>query len=563
MEKVRTKKFVLAVLLAIVAFVFIGIMYWQVMENRTTVSSTDLATGWTVSVNGEILEEQEDISDYVFQNLEKGDVVIYESTLPEGAVKNDMVSILTYLSVVDVYVDDELVYSYGHTAYDKGQMVGSGYHYVMMPDHPAGKQIRMVFTLAEDNAFTNVVAPQMAKASVIYQEYFSTNMYSIVIGIFLLLLGIVLLIIGCIASVYNHSFRQLIYIGSFSFALGVWSLCNVKVFNLIGANMAATTTVEYFSLYFAAIPFALILDYIQDSKFGWRKQLIHAVAIMMSVLFAVTTILHYLNIEHYPKFLTYYHIVAAIGIILATIATINPKQKMSRSLGVVYAGIGAFIIITVLELVRFNLQKYVMQDDDSLLVSLLPVGVLILILSFILSYVFSTYDIFASTAQKELLENLAYTDMLCQTYNRAKYNEDVVALSDDGQEYAFINFDVDGLKSVNDSLGHEMGDQLLAEFAAIITQAFRGMGDLYRMGGDEFLIIIKNIKSDDVNNAMNQLEDMAQMRSADLPFSIEFSYGIVYSYEFPDDTPEQLYVQADSRMYNMKNQRKMRKKLRF
>ncbi len=571
MKKENLKKFILAGVIAVIVCVILGFVCWRITYSSTTATSTSLSTGWTASFNGQAIESQGDgdIGNYTFSDLERGDVIVLESTLPDGVEENELASIFVYYSVVDVYVDNELVYSYGHDAYNKGQLVGSGYHYVNMPENAGGKQLSIEVTAAEDNAFTNIVAPRIGDATVIYQEFISDNLLGVVIGTFLLILGAVLLIVGCAAVPFNKNFSQLICIGLLSFSLSLWYLCDVCALSLIGVDLAVMSTVKYFLLYFMPIPFVLILISMLVGKPGWRMRFLHFYTVIMSVFLVVTTCLHYLDIVHYVRFLTCFHTLLAIGVIFIIVAAVTVRSKKQQlemeiesSTRIAYIGATIFVLCAALETIEYNLRLYVLQDDSKLMISFIPFGLLIMILCFVLSYIFRTYDIFVANAQKGLLETLAYTDMLCQVSNRAKYNEDIAEIMNSNQEYAFVNMDVDGLKKVNDNMGHGMGDELLMEFSDILKQAFYNIGDVYRMGGDEFLVIVKGEKLDDINFAIEQMTNLAQKRSADLPFTIEFSYGIANSTESTQDTPEQLYTLADRRMYTMKNQRKMRKQMR-
>ena len=130
------------------------------------------------------------------------------------------------------------------------------------------------------------------------------------------------------------------------------------------------------------------------------------------------------------------------------------------------------------------------------------------------------------------------------------------------QDYAFINLDMNGLKGVNDSLGHMAGDQLLKEFAQILQAAFRDIGQVFRMSGDEFLVIIREEQFPQIDQCLNRMVKMEKRRSADLPFIIDSSYGVAKHSECMDGMTERVYTLADQRMYEMKTKKKINRRLR-
>ena len=92
-------------------------------------------------------------------------------------------------------------------------------------------------------------------------------------------------------------------------------------------------------------------------------------------------------------------------------------------------------------------------------------------------------------------ERLAYTDALTGLTNRAKYNKDLETLPASG--WSLLLIDIDNLKTVNDTFGHSAGDGLIAAVASRIADAAAPSG-AYRIGGDEFAVILNEGASDDL-----------------------------------------------------------------
>ena len=99
------------------------------------------------------------------------------------------------------------------------------------------------------------------------------------------------------------------------------------------------------------------------------------------------------------------------------------------------------------------------------------------------------------SAKSAVYQELAYKDILTGLGNRTAYEEKLETLDDIillNQNTAVIMLDIDKLKIVNDTWGHRGGDSLIRDAAECIWNAYGDIGDCYRVGGDEFIVILKN-----------------------------------------------------------------------
>jgi diguanylate cyclase (GGDEF)-like protein len=126
-----------------------------------------------------------------------------------------------------------------------------------------------------------------------------------------------------------------------------------------------------------------------------------------------------------------------------------------------------------------------------------------------------------------------------------------------GKRLAVMFLDLDDFKQINDSYGHEVGDQLLKLVADRLRTSIRQEDTVARMSGDEFIILIEGVESLDALEAVSEkiqekLSDGFQVNS--LSLSVRTSTGIA---TFPEDgdNPDALIKQADMRMYADKQAR--------
>lgn len=119
----------------------------------------------------------------------------------------------------------------------------------------------------------------------------------------------------------------------------------------------------------------------------------------------------------------------------------------------------------------------------------------------VLGYRGAFKDVTQIKQNEEKIRHLAYRDALTDLPNRTLFNDRLtiaMAAAQRGSlEFAILFLDLDGFKLVNDSMGHNVGDQLLQVVARRLSECVRGVDTLARFGGDEFIIILPRIKNHD------------------------------------------------------------------
>jgi diguanylate cyclase (GGDEF)-like protein/PAS domain S-box-containing protein len=162
-------------------------------------------------------------------------------------------------------------------------------------------------------------------------------------------------------------------------------------------------------------------------------------------------------------------------------------------------------------------------------------------------------DITERKLMEERLKYLSLHDPLTGLYNRAYFEQEMRRLeSGRYNPVGLIVCDMDGLKLVNDTLGHNTGDTLLLAAAGVIKKAFREGDVVARIGGDEFAVLLPNSDETTVESACRRIQDVTAKYNAtspELPLSI--SVGFAVSNQTPTSMWE-LFKEADNNMYQEK-----------
>ena len=145
--------------------------------------------------------------------------------------------------------------------------------------------------------------------------------------------------------------------------------------------------------------------------------------------------------------------------------------------------------------------------------------------------------------QQEQLRYMSYRDMLTCLYNRNKYIQILDSYKETGMEKAGAAYiDLNGLKQINDQKGHEAGDVFICNAAKVISCYFPE--NSYRIGGDEFVILIGDIEEQEFLQKIENLKKTMEKEQ------VNVSIGYVWQDSCPDI--ESMLKDADKKMYEAK-----------
>lgn len=159
--------------------------------------------------------------------------------------------------------------------------------------------------------------------------------------------------------------------------------------------------------------------------------------------------------------------------------------------------------------------------------------------------------------QKQL-EAYAQTDIMTGLFNR-RYLEywEENEIKPQYFPISIIAADCDGLKHTNDTYGHHVGDEMIRSTAQLLKDVLADQAVMFRMGGDEFLMILNNTDEIQVQNIVDRLrEKMKQTYVKGIPLSI--SFGVCTMKDMITDIENAIYI-ADKRMYREKEEKSVLK----
>lgn len=162
-------------------------------------------------------------------------------------------------------------------------------------------------------------------------------------------------------------------------------------------------------------------------------------------------------------------------------------------------------------------------------------------------------DMTSQRLAEQSLRHLAEKDSLTGLYNRRYFVEHLEECHErPSRQFTIILIDIDGLKLINDTLGHLAGDEIIIAVSKILLDHFGDIGCAARIGGDEFGILLSGYSQEEIQNKLGQtMAHIDAYNATSLTLKISISSGYSYHREGPLDT-RLLFQEADHYLYQNK-----------
>lgn len=541
-------------------FLIVFIIFFVVLSNVLSRVELDASNyskideGWHIEINDTVYENAV-LSELAFPILNKGDVIKMKCKLPKrDIVRNPILRIYTIHSDVEVRYNNRIVYEYGKTLREENKMLGYGYHFVHIPAFYAGADVELVMHITEDDAFSSMAIPEICNSDTVIRDFIISNRVQLAINMFLVVFGILVLFVSIIFCIYNRRFFKLFCVGCFSLGIGAWSLCSYDLIILFTFNMRTKAFLEFGALYLS--PLFVLLYFWKDELVTRHKWAYIGYKVLLMAQFSfvlLSFLLQILNVVHFPTVLKIQHVILlclCVGLIILTIIDTIKRQLRNK---VLIIGITVMLSVGLVDIVSFSAVKYLGASGEARYSSFLCIGAMIFVISQLVDFGMEIGNIFLKGAKAQVLEQMAYIDEMTGVANRRRCEQIWDSLDESKENYGIFIFDLNFLKQTNDTKGHAMGDLLIRTFAKTLSKVFDEYGVVGRIGGDEFVVFINDVKKINVQMLTQKLDKEIERVNQENPdLELSTAYGFCCHKDYPEDDSRKLYRRADEIMYENK-----------
>lgn len=551
MNKLKAK--LLHVVLFVFAMLLVVLAYMAANRNRNYKDIRVLSTGWDIKINDE-LNENVNLEEFSFPIAGKGEWIVMYNKLPEDMGNGRSLRIQMVYSVTKVYVDGVQIFEYGTDLYERGALLGYGTRFIALPEDSAGKNIRITMFVTEDSAFSNINSPEIYNADDAYMVFYGNRMVPFLVSVTLLVVGFCITIVTFCLYFRSYSMNRLFSIGVFSLCVGLWALCSYSLDYIFVSKLEVKACLEFFALYL--IPFPALLYFreeVERRKNRWECFAYYMFLIVEIQLYLLTVIFQFTNLGHIPEFSGVF--LAFIGVCAAFIIYLLARGfKEEKSHKFLAVGMAVLMVIAIRDIFYSIAARYSWFGVHSESYrSFIPVGALCYVVTLLADFVNEMRKQLFKMAEIRFLEKIAYEDVLTGLYTRRKCDEIFEEIDNSKEPFAIVQYDLNNLKNTNDDYGHEAGDELIIRFTKLLKETFTDGEILGRMGGDEFIAIVKNCENYDVESKFKHFDELATVDNEGKTVKVSASKGYCASSEFEEKPKASaVYKEADKRMYKDK-----------
>ena len=469
---------------------------------------------------------------------------------------------------IKIYIDGKLVLD---TPYKKGiftcKSPGSVWYFYNFKESDIGKTMTIKVKPYYNDNSCYITDMYVGDSAHYVYNIFIDNLVFFILCVLLIIIGIILFVADILINkLQGLSSHSLLYIGIFSCALGVWCTTSTHLIEFIFNNSQMVQTLACNMLYLLALPCIFFLDKIFDLQ---PKKYIYISAWIIIGSYVLAWILQLTDIADFHQTLPLSYLNMIITLIFFIVlmftshkhATNNIKEKESPISKTIRNTIFLLMIISVfVDMVLFikgtTTPGFFVSCD--------------LILMLIYLSCISAMNLFKTIKNAEhdkFVKQLAYKDGLTNIANRTAYIEKLDYIKEHINNYKAVGIvilDVNNLKKVNDTYGHIQGDELIINSAKLITQSFDNFSTVYRIGGDEFAVIIEAPNAEAVSK-ISLMQFNVNVHNHNMFYSKNFDISIAHGEAFykanKSQSLDDVVKQADMNMYkNKKNMKEEMKK---
>ncbi|MCI8308104.1 MAG: GGDEF domain-containing protein [Lachnospiraceae bacterium] len=498
----------------------------------------ELGDGWMYSFDG----ESKPVSlPYAFSNPDRKDFKIsrtFHTDMPD--IAHDLY-LVSYYCNFDIYLDGELYYRCDKRS---RQVPGMVYVIVDLPEKLAGTTITIEYKPHLDIGKFRITVPYLGDKGDIVRRLFIDNMFDTAFLLIITVVGAFLVMIGAFIR-FNVKYMNIniLSTGLFSLFSGTYMMARIEWVRVLFDIDYILYLIEFNSLMVLMLPVLMLLM----SVFTGTSKVIVNVLLHFNILnILAEETLSLLNIRSLREMLPFNHIVLIITTAAFLYCLYARREIIDEYKFEITVSIIPLVVFSALDVGMHYLRANIRSG------MLLKIGI-IFFLCFELFFILKKYNKVNRELQRyDLYREMALTDMATGLSNRNAYERLCKRLEASKNDYDNICcavFDLNSLKMTNDTLGHAAGDELICALAGVLKDIFKDCGNIFRTGGDEFIVIMLNENETVFNERIEKVSSASDSIRLAGNIKIDYSFGAASYSEGVYPCIADMVKEADNRMY--------------
>ena len=476
--------------------------------------------------------------------------VTVTNSLPPFLTQDSALLIKTSHQTINVRIEDKLVFTYmvNHPRFFNGAN-SDLWVFVDIPKEYAGKTVS--FEISSPNNFQQAVFKEVliGTKSALILDSINSYFFDVLLFLFTLICGVIFLIFAIALSLKKIAYKSFLYFSVFLFTVAIWAFTSSPISGILTNNINFCTLVSFFSLAAMPIPFIFLFYEFLSVKKG---TLIYIISGLLVANFIINLLLIPVSLFDYNFAITTVYILSVVMILILSVncfkqVFINKNRELFLMSATCFI---LFVSMLIDILLYYLLPSYTHH-------SFFLYGTTFFIIITIFSIIRVTIKKFKAQLEDEEFKYLALYDKMTGLKNRTSFEKDIEEITNELHELftiCLIEFDMNNLKIINDRHGHLYGDKVIKASARCISAVFSKFGNCYRVGGDEFVVILKNPNRDILDAFLTSVDSQIEDYNAKHEIKVNLAMGFAFENINPEQIPDlwKMFSLADAEMYKNK-----------
>ena len=436
----------------------------------------------------------------------------------------------------DVYFADELMYSLRPDETNRiAHGVSSNWVAVPIYSEDAGKEVRVIVTPVYQSAVKREITFQIGSHYAVFTAQLRNDLPQLIIGVLCILIGLFIMTVHVtLIAVKKTKIWDIFFLGLLSVIIGIWRLTDTRMSPFLFPHH--TLELGYLSigmLFLCQTPMLLFIW----QRYSLRKGApFFAASLVTSAIALGVLCCQVFGFAEFKQtlFLSHIGIGLAVLTILGTVAFDRSTEKEPAP------GSFGWVILLILGVLTDIILFYVSGNSSKM---------------FFTVTAFLIYLVILFTTNLLAISRKSYTDMQTGLLNKTRWDDLMKRRENYDSPVGVMLLDLNRLKFINDTFGHETGDKLILDFAELLRRALPVQQPIFRWGGDEFTLFVTDATDEKMQRYLTAIGEAVEAYNADgADPALSFAAGYAISSEQPGLTKKDLLKLADERMYRNKQQ---------
>lgn len=462
----------------------------------------------------------------------------------------------------DVYtkllIDDTVIFEpsvYESRFYNRSP--GNLWNIAKFHDKYSGELVEMqIYMVYDVNAITVDFTMWGDKTDIIL-TLCKNKIFGITVSMLMIIIGLVLIAFDLMPAYRDaRKHHGMIWLGLYSALIGVWSLIETNVMQFFVSDMRILQLVSNIIMIVDSMPLLLYLDCEYRIFKNWFMRIFCYANAAYILVSATMQLSGYSDLHEVLPGAILTLVVSCMALLVWVVVNLKNMIKKHQSILnyiLQLSGLCSLWIAALFEMMRYS------QADHMDRAEYLRVGMLVFVTCLAVSSQLETYRLLENGMKFDIISSLAYSDGLTGLGNRTAYLEQLEAYASGEtgiSQLGIVFLDVNNLKKVNDNQGHEKGDELITVASKIISDSFGKFGKSYRIGGDEFCVLMTGIslqeKYETGLTEFQRLVDEAN-KAKWYTYEVQIANGFSICDTISKDKIDEAVMASDSAMYANKS----------